>query len=314
MKTLILHHSADMDGILSGVIAKYYCRHTANPGDHIITAGADYGDNLDKTYQGWSLDQFDKIYVIDFSDDWLFTNEAIRNKIIWIDHHINAIEKNYNVAKYVLDGVAACRLTQQFFANVNYAFLTEYDYIERKVNEPLLVALIGEHDIWDESSVFARKLNFGITNIKFEAIEFLHEETRHVIAGKKNDEKNLHQSERLVRICDVGEGVINYIQRTSSILGGGIPINIFGHKGIAFNTHIRSSLIHRLKDDEEFMMVWNDTGKPLMKLSFYSEEKVEALKFAKYFGGGGHKRACGCQVDFNTLTLILKNHYANIKP
>lgn len=314
MKTLILHHSADMDGILSGVIAKYYCRHTACAGDHIITAGANYGDNLDKTYQGWSLDQFDRIYVIDFSDDWLFNNESIRNKIIWIDHHINAIEKKYQVAQYTLDGVAACRLTQQFFSNINHAFLTVYDYQERKVVEPLIVALIGEHDIWDESSVFARKLNFGITNTKFEAIEFLYDDTRCVIAGKKNDEKNLHESERLTRICDVGEGVIDYIQKTSATLGGGVPINIFGHKGVSFNTHIRSSIIHRLKDDEEFIMVWNYTGKEKITISFYSEDKVEALKFAKFFGGGGHKRACGCQVDIHILALLLKNHYANIKP
>jgi oligoribonuclease NrnB/cAMP/cGMP phosphodiesterase (DHH superfamily) len=309
-KTLVLHHSADLDGILSGVIANYYLQHTKSPDDKIIIHGADYGDNLDKQYDGYSLSEFDDIYVIDFSDDWLFTSEHA-NKIIWIDHHINEIEKNYNVAKYVIDGVAACRLTQQFFCNLNHAFLQLHNYQERQVNEPLFVALIGEYDIWDESSIYARPLNFGITNTSFENIDLVYRETRSELAHVKNQ---VFYSEKLAFYIEIGKGVIDFIQKTSPILGGGVPINIFGHQGVSFNTHIRSSLIHRQKPNEEFTMVWNYTGKDKIKLSFYAEgDKPECLKFAQFFGGGGHRRACGCQVDIHTLSLILKNHYANVK-
>ena len=195
-KTLVIYHSADLDGCLSGVIAKYYIKARANPDDIIITSGQDYGDMLNKQYEGFELSEFDTIYVIDFSDDWLFNSEH-REKIMWIDHHKTAIDKGYKVNQYCRDGVAACRLTQQFFTNLNHQFLDAYDYVNRKIDEPLFVSLAGEYDIWDESSLFARPLNFGITNLRFSYIEHLHYELRNYKANFKNNEKQIEGNELL---------------------------------------------------------------------------------------------------------------------
>lgn len=317
-KTLILHHSADLDGILSGVIAEFYLSHRANPDDIIICHGADYGDCLEISYgkngEYFRLSEFDEIYVIDFSDDWLFESEHA-NKIIWIDHHIHAInkaiEKQYPIRKYVIDGVAACRLTQQFMCNINYAFLDAYAYRERKVDEPLMVALAGEYDIWDETSIFARPFNFGVCcNLNFNYVKMLYEELKHIKANYKDcDETQISNNDRMSMLVECGKAVIDNIQRTSSALKGGVPIEINGLKGRAFNTHIRSSLIHRLQDPDKFIMVWNYTGSNKIKCSFYSSEGTDISVVAKYFGGGGHIRACGCTIDLHILTHILTKPY-----
>ena len=315
MKTLVLHHSKDLDGYLSGVIANYYLEHRKSDGDIIVIAGADYGDKLDALYfdkegLSYELHDFDKIYVIDFSDDWLFNSEY-RNKIMWIDHHIHAINKEYQVNKFVIDGVAACRLTQQFFSNINYSFLDLFDFQNRKVTEPLVVALAGEYDIWDETSLMARPFNFGLAhNLSFGVIDLMYRNHKHIIAGSKESDKAvIDRVERLKYTVDIGKAVIDSIQSTSSTLGGGVPIEINGVKGRAFNTHIRSSIIHHLQEPDKFIMVWNYTGKSKIKLSFYSEEDTDISVVACHFGGGGHKRACGCQIDLHTLTHILTKPY-----
>ena len=309
MKTLILYHSKDLDGVLSGVIANYYITSLASPNDIIVHCGADYGDMLDIEYNGYRLSDFDKIYVIDFSDDWLFRSEHNR-KIIWIDHHISAFNKGYPVAQYFRNGVAACRLTQQFFNNLNHDFLDVYDYVNRtdKVVEPLFVALAGEYDIWDESSVYARPLNFGIRNISFKSIDFLYREMKSVVAGVKNNPEDLEKHPYFNNFITIGNGVVDYIQGTSERLSGGVPFQLMGHSGVWFNTHIKSSLIHRLNNNEDFIMVWNDTGKPKLNVSFYSD-KIDISKFAIHFGGGGHKGAAGCQMERHILSAVVSNQY-----
>lgn len=326
-KTLILHHSADLDGVLSGVIAHYYLSRRAGTDDIIIHHGADYGDKLDVIYTSeqdvniYALKDFDEIYVIDFSDKWLFESEH-SNKIIWIDHHIRAIEdykKNKYRLKdtYLIDGVAACRLTQQYMANLGmYPFLQDFHFINREIQEPFFVTLAGEYDIWDKESVLAIPFNFGVsTNLSFEYIKMLYEELKNVPCpynqkSRELDEMviNVQSNPRWKWLIEVGKAVVDSIQQTSSKLNGGIQITINGVKGRAFNTHYRSSLIHRLQDPDKFIMVWNYTGSSQIKCSFYSEEE-DVSKIACYFGGGGHIHACGCHIDLHTLTHILTKSY-----
>lgn len=329
-KTLILHHSADLDGILSGVIANYYLSHRKDDdNDIIVHHGADYGDNLDIHYklpngEYIPLSYFDEIYVLDFSDKWLFESEH-SNKIIWIDHHIHAINdraKNQYRLKdhYLINGVAACRLVQQYMTNLNNAFLDAQSYINREVTEPFMVTLAGEYDIWDRKSMFAIPFNFGVCcNLSFDYVDFLYRETKSILSpykekSKETDEELLiNPNPRLKFIIECGKAVVDNIQRTSSILGGGVPIEINGMRGRAFNTHIRSYLTHILQGDDKFIMVWNYTGSSRIKCSFYCDEGTDVSVIARYFGGGGHVCACGCQIDIHTLTHILTKPYVFIQ-
>lgn len=310
-----MYHKADLDGILSGVIANYYIKERSNPGDVVDLFPTDYGD---KEIKEADYKKYDKIYVIDFSDDWL-SNSEHRNKIILIDHHKTCIEKNYPVNQFCEEGVAACRLTLQFFTNLNYAFLSLSTYKDRYAQEPFFVTMAGEYDIWDDQSRYSRLMNFGVSgSLSFKYVDYIFRETKSIltkpIPGNLNEKEReeyirSHDSHIILnnqlfsRICEQGEGVLSYIQKTEISIKG-VPIKLFGLNGRAFNTHIRSSLIYNLKPEEDFIMVWNYDGGSNVKVSLYSDKK-DLHEIAKTFGGGGHKRACGFKLSIHEISMIL---------
>jgi oligoribonuclease NrnB/cAMP/cGMP phosphodiesterase (DHH superfamily) len=307
-KIAILYHKADLDGVLSGVIA--YEALIKNPQTNITAFGCDYGDDL----KALKLDLFDKIYIIDFSDEWLLTNEKLKNKITLIDHHISCINKNYNVSKYLINGVAACRLTYQFFHNQDYSWLNDIHYINRLVKEPYIVTLAGEHDIWDKESPDAKYLTYGISDLSFSNIQFVWNQLRFVFEkAQKGKDKVYIDARRLDEGYDLlnryvngrGEGAIEFISNTYLYLKS-VKVNIMGLTGYAYNTNIRSSLIAPQKGD--FTMVWCYEGNPKIKVSLYSET-VDVSKIAVSLGGGGHRGACGFQVYPHVLTQMLTTGY-----
>ena len=116
MKTTVIHHSADFDGIFCREIARKFL-----PDAELI--GWDFGDKpLEIPPEG-------QIYILDLSVDRVFgfnlatseptrfVSHEVQNRIIWIDHHKSSIESHpANIAGYRIDGVAACRLAWQWFA------------------------------------------------------------------------------------------------------------------------------------------------------------------------------------------------------
>lgn len=312
---IVLYHRADLDGVLSGVIAKHYL--SLNPLNNVCMFGADYGDNLKEL----NLNQYDKIYVLDFSDNWLLTHPILSKKVIWIDHHISAIDKKYKVNQYCINGVAACRLVYQYFTNDTASFLTDQSFYMRQVNEPYIVALTGEYDIWDQTSPIALFVNKAINDLSFNNIEFIYNQLRFIqcprgfesksldkeyIANNKKNEKD--GFDLLFHYVNKGEGAIDFIRSTSQTLGGGVKINLLGKIGRAFNTHIRSSLIHKQSKDEDFTMVWCYNGNSMIKVSLYSET-IDVSAIASQFGGGGHRGAAGFSVMPHILTKILTVGY-----
>lgn len=301
MNTLVMYHSKDLDGLLSGAIANFYITKRANPTDRIELIGVDYGEAKIKEID---YKNFDVIYVIDFSDDWLFNSDH-RSKIIWIDHHITAIDKKPTVMQFCINDVAACRLTLQFFSNIDYAFLEKETFQERRVMEPLLVTLAGEHDVWDHKNIHSKHLSFGLSSpLSFPFVSHVFEKTKHILTEQDpwSDIDKIYSNDLLSHICSKGEGVLSFIQRTQNDVQG-VSVKINGLVGRAFNTHIRSSLIYETKG-EDFTMVWNYDGGAHVKVSLYSENKDVSV-IASTFGGGGHKKACGFKLPIHLLTMIL---------
>ena len=114
MKTTVIYHSADFDGIFCREIAKKLL------------------GEKDVEYIGWNHgDLFVRmpdegvVYILDLSPDCLdasLVQTTIWSRIVWIDHHKSSIERfskgefsNSNIPGYRIDGVAACRLVWQWF-------------------------------------------------------------------------------------------------------------------------------------------------------------------------------------------------------
>lgn len=306
----VLYHKADLDGVLSGIIAKKYI----SPRREIVDLyPADYNQIPDAFHE--KAHSYDEIYMIDFSDDAIFNDEILQKKVIWIDHHIHAINKKPQVRQFCIDGVAACRLAFQFFTNLDYSVLQKSHFQNRAVSEPAVLTLAGEYDIWDDTSPFAKPFNFG-TRLIFEEVEELLTKTFTVTLDRnKNDDVDIllaldhTYAPMIIRNIERGEGGISVVKETSRKLDGGSPVTLLGHKGVAFNTHIKSSLIHENKEDEEFTMSWNTLPKnnAIAKVSLYSE-KIDVGKIASTFGGGGHKGAAGFEMKTTELLTLLISH------
>jgi uncharacterized protein len=107
MKTVVIYHSADFDGIFCREIARKFL-----PPDTIFI-GWNYGDPVEEIKNG--INDEDRLYILDLSIDELMGHP----NLIWIDHHKSAIEKYpATIPGYRIDGVAACRLVWQWFRAV----------------------------------------------------------------------------------------------------------------------------------------------------------------------------------------------------
>src|SRR5512138_813842 len=101
MKTTVIYHSADYDGIFCREIARKFL-----PDAELI--GWNFGDP--KVLDNGS----DIFYILDLSPECI-DNTLDYSDIIWIDHHKTSIEKYpSDIPGYRIDGVAACRLAWQW--------------------------------------------------------------------------------------------------------------------------------------------------------------------------------------------------------
>jgi len=165
--TTVVHHSADYDGIFCREIA---CKFL--PDARLI--GWDFKDRALDYPVGH------QVYVMDLPVDRVFgfrdPNTALEmTDLIWIDHHKSSIDSHpKGIPGYRIDGVAACRLAWQWFANnpmiegeIHGSNLPEKkDYLARDVWEPLAVRLAGEYDIWDHRGDGDLEFQFGLDSYR----------------------------------------------------------------------------------------------------------------------------------------------------
>jgi oligoribonuclease NrnB/cAMP/cGMP phosphodiesterase (DHH superfamily) len=323
----VFYHKADLDGLMSGVIAKYYLTPRFNVVDLIPI---NYNDDFESALPHQAT-FYEDIYIIDVSDAKFM--EKYGSKIIYIDHHKWAMDTMPKVKdRHCIDGVAACRLAFDYLAGgPDYVFHNKEHFVDR-VNplEPLCVAILGEFDIWDKTSPLAEKLNYG-QDLRFNSVEFLFNQTKGICVGdvgellgpanKKMDVDFLERSKNISElyrdfsylhyIVTKGEGAIEYVKTAVERIKPK-KITIDGYEGVYINTSIDPSLVgmcYQLRDEDQFVMTWhlnNSDNKP--SCSFRSS-KIDVSQIARKYGGGGHKAAAACKMSLSQLFEIIKPEF-----
>src|SRR5574343_1038138 len=151
MKTTVIYHSADYDGIFCREIARKFL-----PDAELI--GWNFGDNPLEipTSSLYVMDlPIDKVFGFDYGQlrkdqpaGVPFTGPQHPTGLVWIDNHKSSIESHpSDIQGYRIDGVAACRLAWQWFIHPVKAPIRAPDgtpllpakeeFIARKVDEPL---------------------------------------------------------------------------------------------------------------------------------------------------------------------------------
>jgi len=302
MKYLIIHHDTDYDGILSNEV----CRHfLCKEGNDVKSVGWDYGKPLPEA----DAYNYDQIFMVDISIKGLMDRKMLPN-LIWLDHHKTAMDEfDPDIPGYRIDGVAACRLCWQWFTAPERPeglprLPVKEEYIMRKVDEPLLIRLAGEHDIWDHRDERALVLQSGLRELdEKEFVDLVRAELSHthpvlleaclaigVRAKKSRDRVSA------ATITKIGHDI--HWNNLCFLCCNGLS----GSQAFAAG----------IKPHHDALMAWRYDG--LTKkctVSLYhapGHEVIDLSVLAKACGGGGHKGACGFQVSLDNMLFILEEN------
>lgn len=285
-KIVVIHHSADFDGLFCREIAR---RHFGSDAEYI---GWDYGQPEPIVPDDVAL------YMLDISVPGLMNHPRLN----WVDHHKSAMEKYGKKPGYQIDGVAACRLSWQYFGGINSwpgnSTPTKQDFIDRKVSEPWAVRLAGEYDIWDKRDLNTELFQHGLRSRDLLGVWPQILVTENGVSPQDSTliVRSLLGAGRAIQYAKTQENadvVTNY----------GFTTDFEGLKFLAcnhgrYNSHLFTA---GLKPEHDACLGFNWDG-PLQNwrvLLYHApgKEHHDLSQIAVKHGGGGHRGACGFRVD-----------------
>lgn len=280
--TLIIYHRVDWDGYTSGAVAL-----KAMPNADIL--GWNYGDPLPDVSAYKTVILVD-LTISDKNDyTWMYENA---DKLIWIDHHSNAISKitNTNIKGIRQDGIGACVLTW------NYFFAGQ--------ELPPHVALIGTFDVFRKDGKFATWPNawsyqlalnqYGPATTKKDADKRVKLALRYINEPPQITLKRIKMGEGLEE--KRGQQEIETFRNAQFVKHNGITICKLIADGqpamlIKTNSDNHTADLFVIRSVEPLQ---TDQTKFKISLRVPENSKVDASKIARQFGGNGHEKAAGC--------------------
>lgn len=308
---IVIHHSADFDGLFCREIARKFF------GDRAEYIGWDYGDPLPAVpAKDISGAPGCELYMLDISVDGLMDYPGL----VWIDHHKSAIEKFGAKRGFQIDGVAACRLAWQYFFTHNdtrnpiagnYAKLpTKQEFVDRTVQEPMAVRLAGEYDIWDKRDPRAELFQHGLRSMELDSrwndILSMKQPTISEVEGLIDVGHQgmiepdgtmpppivwtLLENGRVLQYAKTkeNESIAKHLAFTIQFEG----LTFCGINAARYNSHLFTTGI---KPEHDALFGFNFDGKQ-WRISLYhapGKEHHDLSLIAVKHGGGGHRGACG---------------------
>jgi uncharacterized protein len=301
-KIIVIHHSADFDGLFCREIARKFLGAAA---EYI---GYDYGEPVPVI-----PDSVKWIYLLDISIPELMADP----RLVWIDHHKTAIEQFPKTIKgYRLDGVAACRLAWQWFearatledfGTPGFELPAFDDYYNRRLLEPLSVRLAGEHDIWDKRDSRVDLFQHGLLSQPLNWPRLL--------LTRDDDLVGEWPSTLYVfELVEAGRYVAHASREGQAYLmaQGSFNLPFEGLRFLAINAAVRNSTAFESRVTPEhdacLSFVWS-AAKGRWKISLRGvphKANLDLSPIAKKYGGGGHRQACGFECDALPFNLTAK--------
>ena len=325
MKVKIIHHN-DADGYVSAYIA--YKNYKDKYKD-IEFIEMDYSKKL-------TLENFtnqDIIIIVDFSIEpkEMIDLLKITKNVIWIDHHITAIEKYndwYDLIKEAtgveeieglrFNGLAGCELTWLYFTN-RYTNSKEINYDEALYElelAPLYIQLTGDWDVWRHNIEYTKPFMIALSNIlSMDVIEKLDEDAYSmveldVLKNKGINQKvpalkiDLDEMTYLKELIDTGNKYIDYRNHWSSQFRDryGFSSDLLGPNGEHYNIYCmnignaNSEFFGNKIDEYDAVVSMCFNGKDWNYSMYSNKDNVECGTLCRYLGvdnGGGHKGAAG---------------------
>jgi oligoribonuclease NrnB/cAMP/cGMP phosphodiesterase (DHH superfamily) len=295
-QTLIVHHN-DPDGWASAAITlKYVREQNIKQTIECIEMSYDKDPNLVLN----KIDENTKVIMVDFSfkmDVMSIVSERA-NKLIWIDHHISAINdfKNFEdpnpnngIIEFLLDDKkAACVLTWNYF------------YPNKLI--PKTIELIGIYDSWKkDNSQWENALSTFYGSKCYEGFNDPQSEFWNRLVNGIT-----YSSTEIIKAGQMARGYqdnlnIEIAKRTAFVTSLNIGRENKFFTAIACNSPLCNSMLFDSTNADEYdlMISYYQSNNKYFNISFYSKKpEVDCSWIAKHFGGGGHKGASGAQLTY----------------
>lgn len=300
MKTTVIYHRADFDGIFCREIARKFLP----PDTEFI--GWDHGDaKIPFPEEG-------RVYVLDLSPECFEGEPDVLNekwgRLIWIDHHKSSIAKwPSEFPGYRIDGVAASRLAWAWFksmpehATPNFAgrgidetLPSKEQFIDRQMEEPLAVRLAGEYDIWDKRDPDAELFQHGLRSQDLGSLWDLLLVVQRESAGQRDigtiTVNALLDAGRALQYARTreNESVIQEIGFTFQWEG----LTFLGCNASRYNSFLFTAGL-KPEHDGCFGFKWTGSEWSVSLYGVPGKPDIDLSVIAVKYGGGGHKQACG---------------------
>lgn len=318
MKTKIIYHEADLDGNTSAAILLLQMSSFDEDPDLVPY---DYHKDFNQRIVNGNV-----VYMVDVSLKPCMILEVAKlsAEFYLLDHHVSfyndlisycdSVGISYDIVPFGSAQkieIKSCNFTFYYTSNLSACELTAKLFggnLKEKSKE--LIQILGQYDTWRSNSekkfIDDKDWDNVVLPIQYALRSYMDPQKLSRILYSLDNKGDKYNLDVLIRD---GKAILNYIRTTNKNLleSYSFTFEMNGLKLLAMNTHNFSSIVFEDYWNEDLfdaMLAFNFTGKH-WKLSLYTTktESVDILKIAKFFGGGGHKGACGFQIPHNQLVF-----------
>ena len=312
-KYLIIYHKEDNDGLFSmAIVYNYLVNDERVAKDNIRLFGADYNDLEKLSLDDDIISDSDYIYITDVSfntvEKMIQLKEMFEENLVWIDHHKPMIE---NSVKKGFNDINGIRDTK------HSALYNVFKYLYKDDKEmPEILKILSAWDSWsyeDEGYEFdlCRYVNIGVNN----KYNLKTDEIIHYVYVLLYDLELISLYESIDELESIGKfecDVFDRIYENNINMYGDFSWTVNGRSACALFIQgpSNSQIFKTCKDKVQNGIIFKRLNDSNWVLSLYNTDNQhdfhcgEYLK--KYFNGGGHEGAAGCQISEDKFIEILK--------
>lgn len=291
-----IYHSADLDGFTSAAIVK-----KAFP--EAILIGHNYGDSTEKID---AIPDGSEIVIVDVTVETPHEKDPIKKmqkmfdlskrskKLIWIDHHLSAIntymqfKDEFNEGKefcegYLEVGPAACELTWRYFFPED--------------TMPMAVDVLGSYDVWRkryektwDELIFPFQMGMRLVCNSPSSFPV-------TLLEISSDSRSLFGT-----ILQDGHVIVAYQNSINAKLCSDIAFEaeIEGLRAICLNQASSNSIAFDSvfnPEKHDVMVPFSHNGKYWRVSIYTTSPDIDCSAIARKLGGGGHKMAAGFETE-----------------
>lgn len=279
---LIVYHRTDMDGVLSGYIAR-----KAIQGTDIRYLDYNYepitGPEIEK-----SMPNLKEMYILDCSLPVDTVTYLLKKgvEVVWCDHHITAIKDAGETYLGYLNHKSMCNTEES-------GCMLTWKYFHKEKKPPKIVKLVNIYDTWDTDNVWWDQADAINCFLMVNQYRVMDPRWDYLFTNSVTLTKFINKGK------DYLQAVGAFNNRIANRFGGtltweGVKFYMLNSSG---NSQKASNVPNDL-DHEAILLYRYDPNIRRWKISLYNSSHLKAkpdlsVIACKFEDGGGHKGACG---------------------